>query len=145
MGDRATAVRFFNQGVETINDKSKPSNPTTAFQLFASACEMDPTWAHGWFQYAANCGGLSEAPEFTVEQRRNWIRTAVAGYRRALHNDQPDKEELVKCYSDMGWRLFTLGQFDEAFEVLWKAIEIDPKCHYAHVNLAQVLGLRSQN
>jgi tetratricopeptide (TPR) repeat protein len=145
MGDRTTAIRFFNQGVETINDKSKPSNPTTAFQLFASACEMDPLWAHGWFQYAANIGGLSENPDFPVEHRRNWLRAAVSAYRRALQQEQPDKEELVKCYSDMGWRLFTLGYFDEADEVLRKAIELDPACHHAWVNLAQVHGLRSQN
>ena len=42
MGDRATAINFFNQGAAATNDKSNPQNLTTGFQLFVSAAYADP-------------------------------------------------------------------------------------------------------
>jgi len=131
MGDRATAIKFFNKAVETINDKSKPSNPTTAFQLFASACDVDPTWAHGWFQYGNNCSDL------------NYFHSAIAAYRKALQHET-DRDELIKIYSNLGWRLFTTGRMDEAYNALMKALDLDPNCHQAWLNLSQVHGLRNE-
>ncbi len=130
MGDRATAVKFFNRAVACVNDKSKPSNPSTAFQLFASACEADPGWAHGWFQYAANCGGL------------DLRAAAIAAYRKSLHYEN-DKQEIINTYADMGFNLYTLGRIGEAIECLKKAVALDPKCYPAWINLSQSYGLRN--
>jgi hypothetical protein len=132
MGDRAAAIRFFNQAVDTINDKSKPSNPTTAFNLFSAACAVDPQWGHAWFQYAANVGGL------------DWLHTAIAAYHKALQYETDDAER-VKAYCDMGWRMFTVGKFNEATEAIKKSLELDQKCDPAWVNMAQIHGLRSEN
>jgi hypothetical protein len=128
MGDRATAVRFHNQGVQCINDKSKPTNPSTAFQLFASACHADPTWGHGYYQYANNCSEL------------NFIKTSIAGYRRALQCDLTS-EEKFKVYANLGWSLFVDGQVDESLKTLNKSLEITKDYAGTWTNLSQCYSL----
>jgi len=128
MGDRETAVRFFNQGVQCINDKSKPTNPSTAFQLFASACHVDPTWAQGFFQYGNNCNDL------------NFNKASIAAYRRALQCENTN-EELAKAYSNLGWSLFVDGQIDESRKALERSLELDKKYPGTWTNLGQVYGL----
>src|SRR5215472_362051 len=128
MGDRQTAMRFFNQGVSCINDKSKPTNPSTAFQLFASACHVDPTWAQGYFQYGNNCNDL------------NFNRTAIAAYRRALQQ-QNTNEELAKTYSNLGWSFFVDGQIDESRKALERSLELDKSYPATWTNLSQVYSL----
>ena len=128
MGDRECAIKFFNQGVQCINDKSKPTNPSTAFQLFASACHVDPTWAQGYFQYGNNCNDL------------NFYKAAIAAYYRALQ--QPNtNEELAKTYSNLGWALFVDGQIDASKEALEKSLALDPGYPATWTNLSQCWAL----
>ena len=128
MGDRLTAIRFFNQGVQCINDKSKPTNPTTAFQLFASACHVDPTWAQGYFQFGNNCTDL------------NFNRTAIAAYQRALQQVNTD-DERAKTYANLGWSLFVDGQVDASRKALETAMELDKNYSAVWTNLSQVYAL----
>jgi tetratricopeptide (TPR) repeat protein len=128
MGDRATAVKFHNQGVQCINDKSKPTNPSTAFQLFASACHVDPTWAHGYYQYANNCSEL------------NFIKTSIAGYHRALQCEMT-KEENFKILTNLGWSLFVDGQVDESVKVLNQALKLNDQWAGTWTNLSQCYSL----
>src|SRR5215469_2958035 len=128
MGDRPTAVRFHNQGVQCINDKSKPTNPSTAFQLFASACHADPTWGYGYYQYGNNCSEL------------NFQKTAIAGYQRALQC-AVTKEEEAKICANMGWSLFVDGQIDESHKMLERALELDKSYPGTWTNLSQVYSL----
>jgi len=128
MGDRETAVKFFNQGVACINDKSKPTNPSTAFQLFASACHVDPIWAQGYFQYGNNCNDL------------NFYKAAIAAYRRALQQKNTDTE-LAKTYSNLGWALFVDGQIDDARKALERSLELDKSYPATWTNLSQAYGL----
>jgi hypothetical protein len=128
VGDRETAVRFFNQGIQCINDKSKPTNPTTAFQLFASACHVDPTWAQGYFQYGNNCADL------------NFNRAAIAAYRRALQQTNTD-EELFKTYANLGWAYFVDGRVDESRKALERSLELKKDYAASWTNLAQVHAL----
>ena len=128
MGDRATAIKFFNQGVAAVSDKSKPTNQSTAFQLFASACHIDPTWAQGYFQYGNNCNDL------------NFNKTAIAAYRRALQQENTN-DELAKTYSNIGWSYFVDGQIDESRKVLEKSLELGPQYPATWTNLSQVYSL----
>jgi tetratricopeptide (TPR) repeat protein len=128
MGDRETAVKFHNQGVAAAKDKSASTNLATAFQLFASACHADPTWAHGYYQYGNNCSEL------------NYYKTSIAAYQRALQCEVT-KEEEAKIYANMGWSYFVDGQVDKSFKALHKALELDKNYAGTWTNLSQVYSL----
>jgi hypothetical protein len=128
MGDRATAVQFHNQAVVAAKDKSSSLNLQTAFQLFASSCHVDPTWSHGYYQYANNCSEL------------NFYKTSIAGYHRALQC-KITKEEEAKIYSNLGWSLFVDGQIDESFKALSKSLELNKEHPGTWTNLSQCYSL----
>ena len=131
MGDRNTAIQFFNQGVAAINDKSNATNSTTAFQLFASACLADPTFATAHYQYGNN--------NFDLEKHY----TAIAAYRRALNCEQT-KEERAKTLCNLGWNLFVIGKVHDAHKALLESIDNDPTHPASWINLSNVLGILDQ-
>jgi tetratricopeptide (TPR) repeat protein len=131
MGDRVTAIKFFNQAVTAVNDRTSTVNMTHAYQLFAAACSADPTYGQGWFQYGNNQSDL------------NMHHAAVAAYRRALDCEN-DKTERAKIYCNIGWRLYTIGHVEEAHAALTKAIELGPEIPAAWINMAQVHLIRDE-
>ena len=114
MGNRSTAVKFFNQALAALNDKSSTVNVTTSYQLFASACQEDPTWHQGWFQYGNNNADM------------NFHCAAAAAYRRALFCEHTS-EERGKALINLGWRMHTLGRLEEGEQYLLEASKPSPQ------------------
>lgn len=131
MGDRATAIKFYNQAVTALQDVSSTINMNTAYQLYASACFADPTYATAWYQYGNNNSDL------------NFFHSSIAAYRRALHCQQ-EGEEHAKTLCNMGWRLYSLGRLAEAEEALVAALALYPDSGPIHVNLSQLYGIKNE-
>ena len=131
MGDRETAIKFYNQAVLAINDHSSTVNPTTAYQLFASACHADPTYWQAHYQYANNNSDL------------NMLYASIAGYRRALQCDCTDLER-AKILCNLGWRLYTIGALDEAYDCSIKSADFDPSNPAVWTNLSHIHGILDQ-
>ena len=128
MGNRSTAVKFFNQALAALNDKSSTVNVTTSYQLFASACQEDPTWHQGWFQYGNNNADM------------NFHCAAAAAYRRALFCEHTP-EERGKALINLGWRMHTLGRLEEGEQYLLEASKLLPNEPSVYLNLSQLVGL----
>lgn len=131
MGDRDTSIRFYNQGVEAINDKSNATNATTAYQLFASSCLVDPTYQLPWFTYGNN--------NFELEKHH----AAIAAYRRSLNCEQTPQER-AKALCNLGWNLFVLGHVHAAHKALLASIDSDPSYPASWINLSNVMGILDQ-
>lgn len=127
MGDRSTSVKFFNTAIDALNDKSNPNHANHSYQLFNSACLVDPTYGKAWYQSALNNGDM------------NWLHSSVSCYRRALRSDL-DHDERVKTLSNLSWRLHQLGEIEEALQVAKDAVKLDPSFAYAWVNLSCAEG-----
>ena len=109
MGDHATAVQLYNQGVKSAADRSSPSYLQHAFQQFCSAMNADPEWATAAYQCGNNASDL------------NHFQAAIACWRRALECEMPDITPLdvqdasrAKVLCNLGWRLESLGYTEEA-------------------------------
>jgi tetratricopeptide (TPR) repeat protein len=131
MGDRATSIKFHNQGVTAAGDKSSTVNLSQAWNLFNSAAVADPTYATAWYQVGNNASDM------------NFFHAAIAAYRRALQCDNPP-EDKAKILCNLGWRLFTVGRVKEAHTVLMESLELDDKWAHTWINLAQVHGILNQ-
>jgi tetratricopeptide (TPR) repeat protein len=125
MGDRASAVKFYNQAVETHNTASDPRHLTTSYQLFSSACIADPTWYEAHFQAGCNNSNL------------NHIEAAVANWRLALQCEMEPKEK-VRALVNLGWRLHTLTRTDEALAATDAALKIDDTHFLGWLNLSLI-------
>lgn len=134
MGDRKTAEQFFNNGVTAANDKSRPEYLQHAFQMFASAMAADPTWATAAYQCGNNASDLMMLP------------AAIACWRRALECEMPDVNDVhqeasrAKVLCNLGWRLESVGQTEEAFNATIEAVRLDPKLAFAWLNLSIIQG-----
>lgn len=133
MGDRATALQFFNQAAETVNDKSKPEYLQHGFQLFSSAVYADPTFATGFYQAGNNGSDLQH------------LHAAVACWRRALECEMPDilpaettDASRAKVLANLGWRLESIGHTAEALKVTQEAAALDPNLAFAWLNMSIV-------
>lgn len=138
MGDRKTAERFFNNGVSTVNDRSKPEYLQHAYQQFCSAMAMDPTWATASYQCGNNASDLGHLP------------AAIACWRRALECEMPDVNDVhqeasrAKVLCNLGWRLESIGRTQEALNATLEAVALDPKLAFAWLNLSIVQGRLGQ-
>jgi len=132
MGDRETCIKFYNQAVAAIADKSLTTSQSTAFQLFASACQVDPTYWQAQYQTGNNVGDMK------------CLHAAVAHYRKALRCEMTDAEKS-KVYCNLGWRLYELGHVEESLEALQKSLDLDPKCAATWLNMSQAHGVLGQN
>ena len=128
MGNRDSAVKLYNQAILAANDKSKPSNPTTAYQLFASACMVDPTFGEAHYQYGNN--------QFDLKN----LSAAVAAYRRALNCDITDKTRAC-CLANLGWCFHLLGDTGTAIEVTHRALDMDQGLTQGWMHLSVLRGL----
>lgn len=131
MGDRKTAVEFFNQGVTAINDKSNPNNATTAYQLFISSAYADISWWQSFYQAGNNVADHGQHA------------AAVACYRRALNCELTDADRS-KVAANMCDRLHKLGRVTEALFYGTMATRLDPNSIVAWINLAVALGADRQ-
>lgn len=127
MGDRNTAVQFYNQAVTAVNDTNNPNRFTHAYQLFSSAAMTDPTWFTAHFESGNNNNNL------------NHIEAAVAGWRLALQCEATDFER-AQALINLGWRLHSLGRTDEALATTLEGIRLDPTLHLGPLNLSMVYG-----
>jgi tetratricopeptide (TPR) repeat protein len=131
MGDREGATRLLIKGEESI--KSNPANSDHAYQLCASACFADPTWAHAFYANGCNAGDLLRP------------HASVALFRRALECDLDD-EGKIRTLTNLAWELMKIGGHREAFNHLRQAIDIDPKrpLPYMHLSMCyQTCGVTS--
>lgn len=122
MGDREGATRLLVKGEESI--KSNPANSDHAYQLCASACFADPTWARAFYANGCNAGDLQRP------------HASVALFRRALECDLDDEGE-IRTLTNLAWELMKIGGHKEAIDHLHLALRIDPKrpLPYMHLSL----------
>lgn len=131
MGDRQTATQFYNQAVMACNDKSKPTNLQTAFQLFASACTTDPTWGEALYQYGNNNYEL-----------KNYA-AAIAAYQRALQCELTD-EARARVYCNLGWAWHNRQDTEKSYHFTKLAGELNPKLVHYWIHLSVLQGLRDE-
>jgi len=124
VGNRDEAVKFFNQAVQAHNDKTNPQHLQLSYQLFASACIQDPTWSDAFYQAGNNNSEL------------NLWYTAIACWRKALQTDQSNPTDRAKIYTNLAYRLHSIGRVREAIECSNEAIKLDPKVEHAWTNLS---------
>ena len=130
MGNRSQAVDFFNSAVKALEHKDDHNFLNHAYHLFVSACMVDPTYGHAFYQAANNAGDM------------NWRQAAIGCYRRALAVEL-DKEDRIKTLSNMSWRLHEIGEVEESLERAKQAVELGPEYPYGYVNLACAYGALS--
>lgn len=130
MGDRQSAVNFFNQAVQALNQHDNSERLKHSYQLFSSACYADPTWGQAFYQHANNNSDLDK------------LLAAIAGWRRALQCEMAPLER-ARALSNLGWRLHCLGQTEEAMQHIQESLQLDPNGALTWVNLSciqQVMG-----
>src|SRR5581483_6305508 len=118
MGDRTTAVQFYNQAVSAANDKSHEENLQLSYSLFNSAALADPLWPEAWYQIGNNNSDL------------NLLHASVANYRLALQCPDISSDTKAKCLANLGWRLHGIGKQNEALAASRAAVKIDPSLAY---------------
>ena len=133
MADRETAVQFYNNAVSTLNDRSAPEYLQHAYQLFCSAMNADPTWATACYQCGNNASDIGH------------LHSAIACWRRALECEMPDTNDSessdasrAKVLTNLGWRLDTIGETEEALKFTQAAVKMDPNLAFAWCNLSIV-------
>jgi hypothetical protein len=131
MGNREFATKLLNQAIQAATKKTNPSDLTTAYQLFASACLADPTWGQAMYQYANN--------NFDLKQ----IHSAIGAYRRAL-DCELDQDMRARAMLNMGWCVHLLGRTDEAYNITLAAGKIKPDLVHYWLHLSVLYGLQGQ-
>lgn len=125
MGDRAGATKLLIQGETAAQDKSAPTNQDHAYQLLASACYADPSWAHAFYVNGCTASDLSRP------------HASVALFRRALEGEQTPNERH-KTLTNLAWELMKIGSHREAVPLLHEAVGLEPKSSlpWMHLGLA---------
>lgn len=123
MGDRNSAVSFFNQALQAHGQKDNPEHLKHSYQLFSSACMADPTWFQAYYQAGNNNSDLDHLP------------SAIACWRRAIQCEAPDPE-MAKALSNLSWRLHCFGKTAEANEMVQASIKADPTNPLSWLNLS---------
>lgn len=127
MGNRTSAVDFYNQAVVSANDKSQPVHLQHAYQLMSSAVFADQTFGQGWY-------GLGNA-NFDLKM----MDAAIAAFRRALQCElEPDMK--ARALVNMGWALHGSGRVDEATQAINDALVIDKNLAVGWINRGIVAG-----
>ena len=127
MGNRIQALGLYNAGYKATQDRSYADWGTHAYGMFQSACLTDPTFGQAWAANGNNNGDL------------NRLNAAIACFRRALRGDL-DTDGQIKVMSNLSWRLFQVGEFEESLAVAQKAVELGPTYPYPWVNLSVAHG-----
>lgn len=127
MGNRQQALDFINSAVTAINDKTQPSHLQHGYQLLTSAVLADPTYGHAHYQLGNSNSDL------------NCLPAAIGNWRRALECELTD-DERAKTLTNLGWRLHTMGQTEEALAVSLEALRYKPDAPLAYLNLSLIYG-----
>ena len=126
MGDRAAAIKFYNQGVSAANNKADPKHLQMAYSLWAAACAADPTFPEAFYQ--AGCANSD----------MNLLPAAVAAWRRAIECDIKDPVLRSKALANLAWRIHSLGRYDEALPLAQEAVSLVPDAPVGHLNLSVI-------
>ena len=132
MGNREQAVVFYNQAASAVNDKDNPKHLELALQLFASACNADPTWGQAFYHAGCNHSDLNALP------------AAINCWRRALECGNLDPGTKAKCLVNIGYRLHTLGQSAEALKATDEGLALDPNLQYGWVHKSQIYSIQNK-
>lgn len=132
MGNRQTAINFYNQGVATINDKNNPQRLNMAYHLFTSACVMDPTYGQAWYQHGNNNSDLDR------------VHAAIADWQMALQGEL-DSETRGQVWSNLAWRYHNLGRTAEAVFANAKATELIPNLPNVWMNASLIHSQRGNS
>jgi tetratricopeptide (TPR) repeat protein len=137
---RKQAIEFVNQGViDTNGANGLPKNPQLGYQKICSAVEIDPTFAHGWFNVGNANGDLKLG------------RAAVAAYRRALQMKKGTEigdltaNYRAHCLCNLGHSLYHLGKLDEAKQHTLASIEMDNKLAFSWINLSMIQSMQGED
>jgi hypothetical protein len=125
MGNRESAVDFFNAGQRALHDRSQPSNLQHAYHLFSSTVLADPTYGLGWYWLGNANSDL------------NMLQAAIAAWRRGLRCDLDDRLRS-QMLVNIGWTFHRIGNQVEAKKLLRDAIAIDPESSAAWMNVGVV-------
>ena len=128
MGNREFAKKLINQAVEAATKQKNPSDLTTAYQLFASACVADPTWGEAHYQYGNNNFDLKK------------LEASVGAYRRAMQREISE-ETRARCLLNLGWCYHLLGQTQAAYDVTIEAGKINSYLVHYWLHLSVLYGL----
>jgi tetratricopeptide (TPR) repeat protein len=127
---RRSAADIFNHGLAALH--ATPPDHATAYRLFASAVQVDPDLAVGWFGIGNANGDM------------NLLPAAVAAYRRGLlcvEDGQPgglDDDLRTKLEVNLGHRLYHMGQHDEARWYTQAVLERRPNDPNALCNMSLI-------
>jgi tetratricopeptide (TPR) repeat protein len=113
VGDREGAIKLLIQGETAARDKSAPTNADHGYQLLASACYSDPTYAHAFYVNGCTASDL------------NRPHASVALFRRTLEGEQTPNERH-KSLTNLAWELMKIGGHAEAMPLLDEAIGLEP-------------------
>jgi len=112
VGNRDHATKLLIKGEEAA--QSQPTNQDHAYQLLASACYADPSWAQAFYVNGCTASDLIRP------------HAAVALFRRTLEGEQtPD--ERHRTLTNLAWELMKIGKQREAMPLLQQAIDLSPK------------------
>src|SRR6266700_2030351 len=123
MGDRSTAIQFYNQGVAAAT--AQPPDLQMAYKLFTSACHMDPSFGMAWYAQGNHNFDLK------------LYRAAICCYRKALQAELPDPDR-AKALVNLGWSLHTVGECEEAEHASRQGVDLDPSLACGWANLGTV-------
>lgn len=125
MGDRETARAFIRQAEQTVADNSKPTYLQHGYQLFASACMADPTYAEAFYLFGNHNSDL------------RLTDAAIASWRRAIECG-PAPDLRAKILTNLGWQLQARGDTEEAHDLSREAIRLDPTASRPWLNLSLI-------
>ena len=128
MGNRNFAITLINQAVDAATKKTNPTDLSQAYQLFASACVVDPTYGEAHYRYANNNFDLKRYP------------AAVAGYRRALQCELEPKTR-AQAMLNLGWCYHMLGDTQSAYDITVAANDVVPDLTQYWLHLSVLEGL----
>lgn len=132
MGDRQTAISFYNQAVTAVKDDLNKDRLKHAYQLFMSACMADPTWGEAFYQAGNNNSDLGLQP------------SAIGCWYRAVENaGDIDPSLKAKAMINLSYRLHGLGRVEEAYKYVKQALELDANQAYGWTNLSCINQTRS--
>jgi len=104
-----TGWRYFNSG-----------DLDTALNRFNQATILDPDYAPGYYGKAY------------VYSAQNRLDLAIANYRKTIELSDPP---YTHAYGNLGLALLISGEKQEGFQMVQKALEIDPQNGEAHISL----------
>ena len=127
MGDRVSAIRFFNQAVQNIGNAP---DKALIYQLYSSAVIADGTMAQAIYELA------------NANRDMGMWRAAIAGYRLMLalpFGEDPGDltpELSAKAYTNMSHAFYVIGEFENGRWAAGEAIDLDEKLPLAWLNIS---------